>query len=166
MGRPKKYCLSADINCGVNCVSPTDQGVAAVCLVISLYSVCGKDDVAAKRWVRGYWASDDACSEGLTPKPLPGVLERLLCCASSGQPGCNAPGAAPPAVKCFQTSTTFSSGVCAGRSTSYSVCAVNQSRANGKAAAVLGDSGATMIAFDCVSTVTSWCKAVLGSSVS
>ena len=134
--------------------------------MISVFSVCEADDVAAKRWVRGYWGSDDACSEGLTPKPLSGVMEQLLCCASSGQPGCNAPGAAPPAVKCFQTGTTFSSGTCAGRSTSYSVCAVNQSRANEKAAAVLSDGGATSSAFDCVSAITSWCNSVLGASVS
>lgn len=134
--RQNKYCLSADINCGINCVSPPDERVAAVCVVMSVYSVCSADDVAARRWVRGYWGSDEACNEGLWARQWPGIMEQVLCCASSGQPGCNAPGAAPPAVKCFQTSTTYTSGVCAGRSTSYSVCAVNQSRANEKALAV------------------------------
>ena len=134
--RAKNYCLSADVNCALNCTSPTDWHVGAVCAVMNGYSMCGIDDIASKRWVRGYWGSDDACNEGLWPRQWPGIMEQVLCCASSGKLGCNAPGAAPPAVKCFQTGTTFSSGTCAGRSTSYSVCAVNQSRADAKALAL------------------------------
>ena len=126
--------MSADINCGLNCSSPSDPRVAAVCGVIGAVSGCNVDDVAKKRWLRMYWGSDDQCNEGFWPKEWPGIMEQVLCCDASEKAGCNAPGSAAPTVRCFGTASFFWSGSCSGRTANYSVCAVSQDHADQEAA--------------------------------
>lgn len=164
--RPKKYCQSADVNCGLDCSSPADM-VSTVCGLIAGLSACGADDVAAKRWVRAYWGSDDRCNEGLLPRRFPGGVEQLLCCSANDRPACNAPGAAPPVVKCLRTATTFSSGPCSGQTAAYSVCAVNQSRADQDALALLTSTRRAQPSMaNCSSALTSLCAIVGSKTVS
>ena len=153
--------MSADINRGLNCSSPSDPRVAAVCGVIGAVSGCNVDDVAKKRWLRMYWGSDDQCNEGFWPKEWPGIMEQVLCCDASEKTTCNAPGSAAPAVRCFETALNYSSGPCSNQMTTYSVCAVNQ-----EAAAMFDPGTLQPAAFDCPSSVTKFCSMVGSVSVS
>jgi hypothetical protein len=166
MHRSSQYCFSADVNCGINCTSPVAQPFVQTCNNIRSASGCSAADIDAKRWVRIYWAdvgSERNCNEGIQPMKAPGIMQQLFCCA--GTQSCNKPGAAVPPIKCFQTSTTFPTGTCANKTATYSVCAVNQERANQKAAAVTSELSPHQLIFDCPSAVTRTC-ATYGRAVS
>ena len=132
--------MSAAFNCSLNCTNPvssTDQRVAAACgvknaLSAAIAPVCSDSDVLAGRWVKLYWDSDDDCGEGYDQLFWPGILKEKTCCSGSQQ--CNAPGATPPTIKCYGVKYNFSSGYCAGKTGSYTSCAVSQARADEKAA--------------------------------
>jgi hypothetical protein len=159
-----KFCYSADVNCGLNCTSPRPPSFDKACIFMFSTSACSAEDIAAKRWVRMYWSdtgSETLCNEGIWPMKQPGILEQVFCCASQGKLGCNAPGAAAPPIKCFKTSSTFPSGTCANKTTTYSVCAVNQTRANQKAAALTAELSSEKLAWDCSSALSkssSFCR--------
>jgi hypothetical protein len=95
-------------------------------------TICSDADVLAGRWVKLYWESDEDCGEGYDPTFWPGIMKNKTCC--SGSQDCNAPGATPPPLKCFSTRSSYSAGFCAGKTASYSYCAVSQTRADEKAA--------------------------------
>jgi hypothetical protein len=91
----------------------------------------------------------------------PGIMEQTWCCPSNSPSGCNAPGAPPPTVKCYKTSTSFSSGICAGRSASYSICAVSQIRADQRASRANGSD-----IFKCEAAAAYVCSLVKAKTVS
>jgi hypothetical protein len=156
-GRSSKFCLKADVNCGLNCTNPSNLQVESIrrtCEVIQATSACSSDDIASKRWVRAYWGSDESCDEGTVPRKWPGIMEQFWCCPAYGSSGCNAPGAPVPILKCYKSSTSFSSGACAGRSASYSICSQNQGRADEKAATANGSNT------DCPAAVKAICDEV------
>ncbi len=139
MCRTSKFCLSASLNCSLNCTDPSDPRVAAACalnkglsLIAPNSSICSSADILAGQWVKVYFPSDDDCEEGFDPSWWPGILKEKLCCSASQ--ACNAPGAIPPSNKCFSTKFSPSAGYCAGKSSSLFVCATSQARANEKAA--------------------------------
>ena len=132
------YCLSAAIKCGLNCSNTGNDGVRRACdLLSSMGSLgygqpCTNNDTASGNWAKLYWGSNEKCSEGLIQNAYPGSITELLCCATSG---CNQPGTAPPAVKCFKTTSAFSAGYCAGKNISFTMCAVSQAAADSQAVA-------------------------------
>ena len=139
IGRTTKFCLSASYNCSLNCTNPNDVRVGAACAVktgLNTLSpgtpICSDADVLAGRWVKLYWDSNDDCNEGYDPTWMPGIMREKTCCTTSQQ--CNAPGATPPSIKCFRTTSSYSAGFCAGKTARYSVCAVSQTRADERAA--------------------------------
>ncbi len=139
IGRTTKFCASAVYNCSINCTNPRDDKTGAACYVKSYLSnlnqglpICSEADALAGRWVKLYWDTNDDCGEGYDPTFWPGIMKNKTCC--SGSQECNAPGAAPPLIKCFSTMSSFSAGYCAGKTAKYSACAVSQRRADEKAA--------------------------------
>ena len=131
-------------NCSFDCTNPSGDSQIRACYLKSAItnisylnkgsnkSICSGADVLAGRWVKLYWGSDEECAEGYNPKLWPGILEEHSCCSSSQQ--CNAPGAAPPSIKCFGIKSSPSAGYCAGKTASFSICSVSQARADERAA--------------------------------
>jgi hypothetical protein len=127
------------MNCAVNCTDPKDQRLVPAC---SIYNgslrqaagkdLCSNDDIRYGRWVKMYWGTEQECGEGYIPQVVPGKIEEYTCCSASQQ--CNAPAAMPPAIKCFNIESSFSAGYCQGKTASFSICAVSQTRANERAA--------------------------------
>ncbi len=107
--------------------------------------VCSNTSVLAGRWVRLYWGVDFDCGEGYQRDVFPGIVKEQLCCSGSQQ--CNAPGAAPPSIKCFTAKISPAVGYCAGKASNVSVCASSQTRANEKAAKVAKVLMNTMLSF-------------------
>jgi hypothetical protein len=137
-GRTKPFCVSAYYNCALNCTKPSNELILYACfikmyvdMVTASAPVCSDADVRAGRWTKLYWDSEDDCGEGFDPVFWPGIMKNKSCC--SGSQTCNAPGAMPPVIKCFSTKSTFSAGYCAGKTVSYSACAISQTRADAKA---------------------------------
>ena len=129
--------MSAFYNCAINCTIKSDGRKPVACAVKealtgAIGTMCSEDDVLAGRWVKLYWDSDEDCGEGYDPEFWPGIMKEKTCCSTSQE--CNAPQATPPSIKCFDTKSTFTDGYCAGKTASFSACAVSQARADERAA--------------------------------
>jgi hypothetical protein len=136
-GRTSKYCASLAYNCSLNGTNPLKESDGDKFWRLSNalnqdVKICSDADALAGRWVKLYWESNDDCLEGFDPTFLPGIAKDKTCC--SGSQDCNAPGATPPPIKCFGTKANYSTGYCAGKTASFSACAVSQTRADERAA--------------------------------